>query len=423
MDLRPEGLAKASVDFIMSDHPTATRSLAVTFFFTCYLAAAYGLGLYLFAVLLPDMRGELGFDYRAVGLMSGAAQAGYLVAALIAGPLTPRLGGTRLVFLSILVSGLTLAAISAVQSIWLLGLGLMVLAAAAASIWVPMVDVVSRFIPEARRATVFGIFSSAGGYGALINGLVVPPLLLLIGWRHVWLDLGLVTLALMALGYLLMYRLGMTRKVAAATGRAPSIFKRGAMTALLRSRRVLMFWVFNFCISFGYLPFQTYLAAYLRAELGYSVVATGHLWTVFGATAAAGGAAFGMLAGRIGIRRAMMLTLILLFAAGALMAFAPVAGLPFVAAGCFGVSYGAIYGLTPAYVAKMLPLEYGSTIFGFSNVMVGIGGILGNLLAGYSQDMTGGLRAIYIGVAVAASVLMSLAWRMDDDRIAADRRL
>jgi MFS family permease len=407
----------------MSDHPTAARSFAVTFFFTCYLAAAYGLGLYLFAVMMPDMRTALGFDYSAVGLMSGLAQAGYLIAALIAGPLTPRLGGARLVFLSILVSGITLAAIAGVQSVWLLGLGLVVLAAAAAAIWVPMVEVVSRFIPESRRAMVFGIFSSAGGYGALINGLVVPPLLLAIGWRQVWLALGLVTLALAMAGYLVMRRLGMTRNAGTPAARAPSIFKRDALAALLRSKRVRLFWVFNFCISIGYLPFQTYLAAYLRTELGFSVMATGHLWTVFGAMAAIGGAVLGLLADRIGIRRTMMVTLAFLFAAGAIMAFVPLGLLPFIAAGCFGISYGAIYGLTPAYVAKMLPPDYGSTIFGFSNVMVGVGGILGNLLAGYSQDLTGGLKAIYIGVAVMAAVLISLAWRMDDDRVAEDRRL
>ena len=407
----------------MSDHQTAARSLAVTFFFTCYLAAAYGLGLYLFAVLLPDMRGELGFDYSAVGLMSGMAQAGYLVAALFAGPLTPRLGGTRLVFLSILVSSLALAAIAGVRSVWLLGLGLTVLAAAAASIWVPMVEVVSRFIPERRRAMVFGVFSSAGGYGALINGLIVPPLLLTIGWRQVWRDLGLTTLALTVIGYLAMRRLGMAHSTGTSTGRAPSIFKRAALVALLRSKRVRLFWLFNFCISIGYLPFQTYLAAYLRNELGFSVITTGHLWTVFGAAAAVGGAVLGLLADRIGIRWAMMVSLLLLFLAGALMAFAPLGPLPFIAAGCFGVSYGSVYGLTPAYVAKMLPPDYGSTIFGLSNVMVGIGGILGNLLAGYSQDLTGGLKAIYVGVAVAAVLLISLAWRMDDDRIAGDRRL
>jgi len=407
----------------MSDQPTAARSLAVTFFFTCYLAAAYGLGLYLFAVLLPDMRAELGFDYGAVGLMSGLAQAGYLVAALIAGPLTPRLGGIRLVFLSIVVSGVALAAIAGVRSVWLLGLGLVVLAAAAAAIWVPMVEVVSRFIPERRRAMVFGIFSSAGGYGALINGLVVPPLLLTIGWRQVWLDLGLVTLLLAAIGYLAMRRLGMARRAGTTAVRAPSIFKRAALVALLGSKRVRLFWLFNFCISIGYLPFQTYLAAYLRNELGFSITATGHLWTVFGATAAAGGAVLGLLADRIGIRRTMMVSLALLFAAGVIMALMPMSPLPFIAAGCFGVSYGSIYGLTPAYVAKMLPPEHGSTIFGFSNVMVGIGGILGNLLGGYSQDLTGGLKAIYVGVAVAAAILISLAWRMDDDRIAEDRRL
>lgn len=407
----------------MSEQSTAPHSLAVTFFFTCYLAAAYGLGLYLFAVLLPDMRSELGFDYNAVGLMSGAAQAGYLLAALIAGPLTPRLGGTRLVFLSILVSGLTLAAVSLVHATWPLGLGLTILAAAAAAIWVPMVEVVSRFIPERRRAMVFGILSSAGGYGALINGLVVPPLLLAIGWRQVWLYLGLVTLLLTACGYLVMRRLGMARSGGAGVVRAPSIFKRAAVATLLRSQRVRLFWAFNFCISFGYLPFQTYLAVYLRNELGYSVIATGHLWTVFGATAAAGGAVLGLLADQIGIRHAILVTLLLLLSAGAIMAFAPVAFLPLIAAGCFGVSYGSVYGLAPAYVAKMLPPDYGSTIFGFSNVMVGVGGILGNLLAGYSQDLTGGLRAIYVGVAVAAVLLIMLAWRLDDDRIAEDRRL
>ena len=56
----------------MTQNQTMYRAFAISFFFTCYLAAAYGLGLYLFAVLLPDMRQEIGFDYQAVGLMSGA---------------------------------------------------------------------------------------------------------------------------------------------------------------------------------------------------------------------------------------------------------------------------------------------------------------------------------------------------------------
>jgi MFS family permease len=406
----------------MIEHSNTPRAIAITFFFTSYLAAAYGLGLYLFAVLLPDMRQELAFDYRTVGLMSGAAQVGFMVAASIAGPLTPRLGGTRLVFLSILMSGLTLATMSVIHSVWLLGCGLTVLAAAAAAIWVPMVDVVSRYIPERRRGMVFGIFSSGGGYGALINGIVVPPLLLAVGWRQVWLDLGLATLALALIGYLSLRYMRVTSKPSRLPVHATPLRGRDGLVALLRSRRVLLFWALNFCISFGYLPFQTYLAAYLRNELGYSIAATGHLWTVFGVTAAVGGAVLGLLADRIGIRRGILVTLGLLLAAGLIMTYWPRSWLPLVAAGAFGVSYGAIYGLTPAYVAKMLPPERASIVFGLSNVMIGTGGILGNLIAGYSQELTGGLRAIYLGVAVAAAVLLLLTWRLDDDRQSADGR-
>jgi predicted MFS family arabinose efflux permease len=401
---------------MMSDRTRLYRSLVITFFFTCYLAAAYGLGLYLFAVLLPDMRQELGFDYRAVGLMSGAAQLGYMIAALIAGPLTPRLGAIRLVFLSILAAGLGLVAMSTIWSTWLLGAVLILLAAVAASIWVPMVEVVSRFVPAHRRALVFGIFSSAGGYGALINGLLVPPLLVAIGWRAVWRDLGLITLALTAIGYIALRRLMVTGTKSQQRTRSSALINRDVLLTLFRSRRVLMLWALSFCISLGYLPFQTYLAVYLRGELGYSVAATGHLWTAFGAAAAIGGTALGLLADRIGIRHTILITLGLLLLAALLMAFPIFPGLPLLAAGAFGVSYGAMYGLTPAYVVKMLPPEHGSAIFGFGNVMIGIGGILGNLLAGYSQDLTGGLRAIYIGVAVAAVCLLMLAWRFDDDR-------
>jgi len=391
-------------------------AIALTFFFTCYLALAYGLGLYLFPVLLPDMQASLGFDYTTIGLMSGAAQAGYMVAALLSGALTPRIGGTRLVFLSIFACAVTLACLSQVTGPWLLGAGLTMLGAAAASIWVPMVDVVARFIPERNRATVFGVFSSGGGYGALVNGMVVPGLLLSVGWRSVWLVLGLATLALALIGGIILYRFGIFARHASMTAAAKTPALRGAAT-LLRSRLVLLLWTLMFFISIAYLPFQTYLAAYLRTELSFSVQQTGALWTVFGLAAAVGGAALGLLADRIGIRRAMAVTLALLLVAALVLACYPQGWLPFAAAAAFGISYGAIYGLTPAYVARMLPLQVSSPVFGFGNVLIGLGGIAGNVLGGYSKSLTGSLHYVYLGVAAATVLLLIITWRLDDDRL------
>lgn len=395
---------------------TSILAVLLTFFFTCYLAAAYGLGLYLFPVLLPDMQAALGISYTTVGLISGAAQAGFMVAALIGGILTPKIGGTRLVFLAIFTCAITLTLLSMVGGIWVLGIGLTILGGTAAMVWVPMVEVVSRYIPQRNRATVFGIFSSAGGYGAMMNGMVVPALLMSLGWRSVWLAMGLGTLALAILGAVVLGRLGvLTRQAVLATGTKVPL--RGVLT-LAKSRLVLLLWLMMFFISVAYLPFQTYLAAYLRNELGFSIQATGLLWTIFGIAAAAGGAILGLLADRIGIRRAMLVTLALLMLAALLMAFYPVGWLPFVSAAAFGISYGAIYGLLPAYVSRMVALPFSSVVFGFGNVLIGLGGIAGNLLGGYSKTFFGELHTLYLGVAVVTVILTLLTVSLKNDRTA-----
>lgn len=395
---------------------TGVLAVLLTFFFTCYLAAAYGLGLYLFPVLLPDMQAALGISYTTVGLISGAAQAGYMIAALAAGILTPKIGGGRLVLLAIVICAVTLSLLSMVRGVWVLGIGLTILGATASTIWVPTVEVVSRYIPERGRATVFGIFSSAGGYGAMVNGMMVPPLLVALGWRSVWLAMGLGTLALVVVGAIVLGRLGVLTKQAVSTA-GNKVRLRGALT-LLKSRLVLLLLLMMFFISVAYMPFQTYLAAYLRNELGFSIQATGLLWTIFGLAAAAGGAILGFLADRIGIRRAIMVTLALLMLAALLMAFYPVGWLPFVAAAAFGISYGAIYGLLPAYISRMIALPFSSMVFGFGNVMLGLGGIAGNLLGGYSKTLFGELHTLYLGVGVVTVILTLLTLSLQNDRTA-----
>jgi MFS family permease len=395
---------------------TGALAVLLTLFFTCYLAAAYGLGLYLFPVLLPDMQAALGISYTTVGLISGAAQAGYMIAALVAGILTPKIGGGRLVFLAIAICAVTLSLLSMVHGVWALGIGLTILGATASTIWVPTVEVVSRYIPERGRATVFGIFSSAGGYGAMLNGMVVPPLLIASGWRSVWLAMGLGTLALAVVGAIVLGRLGvLTRQTVSTAGNKVRL--RGVLT-LLKSRLVLLLLLMMFFISVAYMPFQTYLAAYLRNELGFSIPATGLLWTIFGIAAAAGGAILGFLADRIGIRRAILVTLALLMLAALLMAFYPVGWLPFVAAAAFGISYGAIYGLLPAYISRMIALPFSSMVFGFGNVMLGLGGIAGNLLGGYSKTLFGELHTLYSGVGVVTVILTLLTISLQNDRTA-----
>ncbi|HVI92013.1 MAG TPA: hypothetical protein VM659_27230, partial [Dongiaceae bacterium] len=88
--------------------PTGKSPLEVTLFFTAFVAVTYGFGIYLFATLVPDMRLSLGFGYATVGLATGIAQAGFLVASLLSGILAPVIGASRLIFGSVIVTGASL---------------------------------------------------------------------------------------------------------------------------------------------------------------------------------------------------------------------------------------------------------------------------------------------------------------------------
>jgi MFS family permease len=113
----------------------------------------------------------------------------------------------------------------------------------------------------------------------------------------------------------------------------------------------------------------------------------------------------GMLADRAGIKSALGLAAALL-AIGALLLSKNAGPLPLLSGSvAYGLSYYAIFGLVPAYIAKILPAERTAPVFGIANVCAGVGGALGNLAGGWSQALTGGLGPVYAGCAVGAALL------------------
>src|SRR5512136_3007827 len=61
-----------------------------------------GFGRFAYPMLLPNMRGSLGFTYSEMGLLSGAIMLGYLLFSLIGGMLATRFGSKRIVIASLL---------------------------------------------------------------------------------------------------------------------------------------------------------------------------------------------------------------------------------------------------------------------------------------------------------------------------------
>ena len=133
---------------------------AVVVLLTGLVAATYGFGIYLFAQLVPDMQASLGFSFAYVGTITAAGQLGFLLCALLAAWLTPRVGGDWLILGSGVVCAMALLLISLSNNSLVIGAMLVVLAGTAATVFVPMVDVIARVVAYRYRGMAMGLVSS-----------------------------------------------------------------------------------------------------------------------------------------------------------------------------------------------------------------------------------------------------------------------
>ncbi|WP_296261018.1 MULTISPECIES: MFS transporter [unclassified Pseudomonas] len=378
---------------------------------TGLVAATFGFGIYLFAQLVPDMRASLGFDISYVGTITAAGQFGFLLCALLAAWITPRVGGGWVIFGSGVVCAAALLLIPLAQNILLIGALLTVLAGTAATVFVPMVDVISRTVAFKYRGMAMGLVSSGTSYGVFINSLLVPLYAPQGQWRVVWWIVGLITVV-MAIGVALVFKRAqlfvIRAEVASATDPTTKVGK-----AALMQPWVLTVWAMNFLLGFSTFPFQNYLSSYLRSELGFDVTYTAHIWASIGFVGMFAGLAVGWLSDRIGLRIAMMLVYSCVALAAVILVIHPASYWPLVAGVLFALAFYPIFGLIPAYVSKMAgSATLAVTIFGVANILQGVGGMIGNFSGGVLAGFNGSFVGVYAAIALVAVLLALLTARL-----------
>jgi predicted MFS family arabinose efflux permease len=283
--------------------PGATVELVA--FLTAFIACTYGFGLYLFPALVPEIRQDIAFGNVALGILSGGAQAGFLAAAALGGLMTVRLGATRLVFGTLAVCGASLLALSTASGPATLAVPLVVLGACAAAVWVPMVGVVQAAIPERHRGKALGLISSGTSFGVAVNSFLVAHVAAFDGWRGLWLACGAAVLVLAAVAFARIGRRLLEADAAVASGDVSSTTPRGEPERAPRLVGTLL--ALMFLSGVACMPFQTFLSAYLVDELRASSGTAAMAWRTIGIVGVFGGLAFGALADRTSIRKALAL--------------------------------------------------------------------------------------------------------------------
>ncbi|MEA3111156.1 MAG: hypothetical protein QOG58_955 [Caballeronia sp.] len=410
--------------------PDFANQLAVTLLLTGVIAATYGFGVYLFPVVLPQMKQDIGFNYAQAGYITAARQMANVAMALLSGLAAARFGAARVVLAATALSALDLAGLAFANNAWMMGAALVTLNACAAATWVPMMALIAPLIDEQHRAKAIGVIGSGTNFGVLLNGLMVPALLASWGWRSVWLVSAMLTTALSAVMVLMFARFGPASATQPRVTPPRQTKRQGVRLGLrpMLARKFLLVYAIAVLCGFAGVPFITYFSAYSHDDLHLGLDVTAHAWALVGLVGAVSGLVLGMIGDmhgspdrngrtqRDGMRTALVSAGVLLLCASLIAASRPGGYALMVAAVALGFSFFPIFGLLHAYVGKTSAPPLAAMVCGICEAAFGVGGAFGNVLGGLCKTVFGSFQPVYTLASAASIILVGLTFLLPDTR-------
>jgi predicted MFS family arabinose efflux permease len=357
------------------------------------MAAAIGIGRFVYTPILPAMMAGLSLNKSAAGLIASANFLGYLLGALLAA--WPNLPGSRRAWLlgSLAASGLTTAAMGLTHAMAAFLVVRLIGGAASAFVLVFASAIVLEHLTQANRPALSALHFSGVGIGITVSAVLIATLLQTgQQWDVLWWTSGLLSLAATVI-------------VAALVrdgAEAPTVQgerTRARNPALLRL--VIAYGLFGF----GYVITAIFLVMIVRTTPQISKLEP-VIWVAFGLAAAPSVAVWTQLAARFGLTATFAIACVV-EAIGVLASVArPSASGAFLAAILVG---GTFMGLTALGLVRARMLASGDPrrVLALMTGAFGVGQIIGPSYAGFVADRLGSF-AVPSATAVAALLLAAV---------------
>ncbi len=355
-----------------------------------------GFGRFAYPMLIPSMRGSLGFNYGEMGLLSGAIMLGYLLFSLIGGILATRFGPKRIVVASLLCGSLSMFSISRLSGFFPLLFFAFTMGAGGAGSHISITTLPMAWFEERRLGGALGVVTGGTGLGIIVTGLLLPYLLFNLGqeaWRQCWLLLALITFLVAVIGWILLREKPeqVTLLPSGPDGDKKSIPSAGNRNGLpLRA-----IFIIYFLFGFAYNIYATYFVAYMVEEIRLTEKTAGDIWALFGWMCMGSGLIWGFLSDRLGRREALLWN-------NGIISFSVLLPLllhqPFFL-GLSAFLFGATFLGTVTVVAASIGDQVGekrASVYGLVTLIHGIGQFLGTILGGYLKDLTGSFQWTFI---------------------------
>ena len=294
---------------------------------------------------------------------------------------------------------------SQLQSPLIITLVLVLLAASASISWGAIVEIIGRHSKPERCATHLSFASSGTAWGYGLNGLLILMVVPALGWQRSWQIAAVLGLIVVLFTWRLLTK--MNRQPSTQNSSAQAMIPAAELlSTIMRERTALFACVVSFLLGFSTMPFANWLSTYLN-ELQLPATLGGYTWTIAGVTGMFAGVITGWIADRTSHATALMI--IFIGFALSLIAFVYDPTQFAVLAGFgYGLMYFPVWGILAGWIRQSFSSTATMQICSICMVTFGLGGALGNLLAGFIRDVTGSLELVYIIVTMAVLLMILL---------------
>lgn len=348
---------------------------------------------------------SMGLSVKMLGAFVTAFYVGYVVANLVAGILTDRLGGRRTLVLALLPLGIATFCFGQVRT---LGAGIWVQALmglAAGADYSAGVKIIAAWFDK-DRGRAMGIYVTATSLAVVIANFFVPRISAQYGWPTAFRTLGVCTGA---------WTIAVLVLVKDAPVRS-TILKPGAreVMALFRNRNMIVLSVAGLCSWWAVVGFSAWGNALMTKGHGVDPVTAGSIIAVLGIGAAIAKPAMGWLSDLFRGRRKALMSITLAAYGAALLLFGQLDAVAqlYVLAPVLGI---VAFGYIPILMAQVTEVS-GKTVAGaasgISNAVWQLGGALSPIAVGQvfgaTQSVAASAAVLAAGPFLAAIVVLFL---------------
>ncbi len=368
---------------------------------------------YALPVVIPVAAIDLSMDPQSVGFLVSVVYLVGMVTGLATGTLISHLGPTR-VFQLLLLFVVVAVLLLLLQWTWIAVVVAVVLGFAAGPMNPTGSHVLATVTQPSNRAFVFSIKQCGTPAGGALAGMLLPPLMLSLGWQ--WAMLLIPALALVLIALAPFGGLGGRAQLAPVQ---TSNWRESLQPVreVLRAGPIRSLTVAGFALALAQMALGTYLVVFLWEEVGFSESVAGLAFAAMHVSGIVSRVILGFLTDRLASAKWVLVVICLVLAVALLLTAGfssawPV-GLVFVVTAAAGASGNGWVGLFFSELARLSPPDRIAEVAGGSQFFAYLGLVLGPMAFGLLLKLTGSYALCFTTFAVIALASAAQLLRVD----------